>query len=67
MRYLDRIVRFLDDNGGDLKVLGEAFLPHVKSIAGALMNFDPSQILANFLATLPEDGAITLHVTIPPK
>jgi phospholipid/cholesterol/gamma-HCH transport system substrate-binding protein len=67
MRYLDRIVRFLDNNAGDLKVLGEAFLPHVKSIAGALMNFDPSQILANFLATLPEDGAITLHVTIPPK
>ena len=41
MRYLDRIVRFLDNNGGDLKVLGEAFLPHVKNIAGALMNFDP--------------------------
>lgn len=65
MRFLDRIMRFLDNNGGDLKVLGEAFEPHVKSIAGALMNFDPSQILANFLATLPEDGAITLHVTIP--
>jgi phospholipid/cholesterol/gamma-HCH transport system substrate-binding protein len=67
MRFLDRILRFLDNNAGDLKVLGEALLPHVKGIAGALMNFDPSQILANFLATLPEDGAITLHVAIPQR
>jgi phospholipid/cholesterol/gamma-HCH transport system substrate-binding protein len=65
MRYLDRILRFLDNNAGDLQVLGEAFLPHMKGIAGALLNFDPSQILASFLATLPEDGAITLHVAIP--
>lgn len=65
MQYLDRILRFLDTNAGDLKVLAESLLPHIKGIAGALMNFDPSQILANFLATLPEDGEITLHVAMP--
>lgn len=64
-RYLDRIQRFLDANGGDLKVLGEAMLPHLKGIAGSLMNFDTGQILSNLLATVPEDGAVTLHVTIP--
>jgi virulence factor Mce-like protein len=65
VRFFDRILRFLDNNSGDFQVLGETLLPHIKGIAGALMNFDPSQILANFLATLPEDGAITLHVGIP--
>lgn len=66
-RFLDRILRFLDNNSGDLKVLGETLLPHIKGIAGALLNFDPSQILANFLASLPEDGAITLHLRIPQR
>jgi hypothetical protein len=46
--------------------LGEALLPKLKGIAGALMNFDTGQILSNFLASVPPDGAITLHVTIPP-
>ena len=46
-------------------MLGEAFLPHIKGIAGALLNFDAGQILANTLASLPQDGAITLHVTMP--
>lgn len=62
-----RVQKMLDDNGGDFRVLGEAFLPKVKGIAGALLNFDPSQILANILGAVPEDGAITLHVTIPPN
>lgn len=66
-RYFDRIQRLLDDSGGDLKTLGDAFLPHLKGIAGSLMNFDTGQLLSNILATLPEDGAVTLHVTIPPK
>ena len=65
-KYLDRIQKFLDDNGGDFKVLGEAFLPQLKGIAGALMNFDTGQILAHVLESVPADGAITLHVTIPP-
>lgn len=62
---LRRFQKLLDDNGGDLKVLGEAILPKMKGIAGALLTFDPSQILANIVGALPEDGAITLHVTIP--
>jgi hypothetical protein len=65
--FLDRIKKLLDANGGDLKVLGEAFRPRVRAIAGALLNFDPSQILANILDTVPADGAITLRVTIPPN
>ncbi|ORA08799.1 MlaD family protein [Mycobacterium arosiense] len=64
---LNRIQRLLDSNGGDLKVLGEALQPKVKGIAGALLTFDPSQILSNIVDALPEDGAITLHVTIPPN
>jgi phospholipid/cholesterol/gamma-HCH transport system substrate-binding protein len=64
-RFLSRIQRLLDNNGGDLKVLGEAFRPKIKAIAGALLNFDAGQILTNILASLPEDGAITLHVTAP--
>ncbi|WP_273735218.1 MlaD family protein [Mycolicibacterium septicum] len=66
-KLLDRIQKFLDSNGGDLKVLGTEMLPHLKGIAGSLMNFDTGQILSNILATMPEDGAVTLHVTIPPK
>jgi hypothetical protein len=66
-RYLDRIQKFLDDNGGDLKLLGNATLPHLKGIAGSLMNFDTGQILSNFLASVPQEGAITLHVSIPPN
>ncbi|ORW24336.1 MlaD family protein [Mycobacterium palustre] len=66
-KYLDRIQKFLDDTGGDLKLVGNAMLPKLKGIGGALMNFDTGQILANILATMPEDGAVTLHVTIPPK
>lgn len=62
---LSRIQKLLDSNGGDLKVLGEALQPKVKGIAGALLTFDPSQILANIVNALPQDGAITLHVTIP--
>lgn len=66
-KFLARIQKLLDNNGGDIKVVGEAFLPHIKGIAGALMNFDTGQILSNMLASLPEDGAVTLHVAIPPS
>jgi len=65
-KFLDRIQRFLDNNSSDLKLLGEAFLPHLKGVAGALMNFDTGQILSNVLATVPPDGAVTLHVAVPP-
>lgn len=65
-KFLDRIQRLLDNNSSDLKLLGEAFLPHLKGVAGALMNFDTGQILSNVLATVPPDGAVTLHVAVPP-
>lgn len=63
---IDRLQSLVDQNGGDFKIIGERFLPHFKAIAGALLNFDPSQILANILATLPDDGAVTLHVKFQP-
>jgi hypothetical protein len=62
---VQRFQKFLDDRGIDLKVLGEATSANVKLIANALKNFDSSQILANLLATVPEDGAVELHVAIP--
>jgi virulence factor Mce-like protein len=62
---VQRIQKLLDDRGVDLKVLGEATSANFKLIANALKNFDSSQILANLLATVPEDGAIDLHVAIP--
>lgn len=62
--FLARIQKLLDDNGGDLRVLGETFCPHLKGIAGALLNFDTGQILTNVLDGLPKDGAITLHVNL---
>lgn len=57
-----RLQAFLDVNGGDLKVLGEAFQPKLNTIAATLMNFDSGQILDHFLAQVPADGLITLRV-----
>lgn len=62
---VNRIQTFLDDRAIDLKVLGTATSENVKLIANALKNFDSSQILANLLATVPEDGAVELHVAVP--
>ncbi|WP_139272808.1 MlaD family protein [Mycobacterium paraffinicum] len=64
-RLIDRIQKLLDDNGGDIKVLGEALLPHLQGIAGSLMNFDTGQMLSNVLESVPADGTITLHVDVP--
>ena len=63
--FLQRIQKFLDDRGPDLRILGEATSANVKLIANALKNLDSSQILANLLATVPEDGAVELHMPIP--
>jgi virulence factor Mce-like protein len=60
-----RLEHFLDHSGGDIKVLMQSMLPYLNDISGALMNFDTAQIFHNMLASVPEDGAITLHVTIP--
>jgi virulence factor Mce-like protein len=57
-----RIQGLLDDRGGDLKVLGEAFQPKLNAIAAVLMNFDSGQILDNFLNQVPADGTVTLRV-----
>lgn len=66
VNYLvDRLQRLLDNNGGDLKAIGEAFQPHLQGIAGALMNFDTGQILGHMLESVPADGAVTLHVNVP--
>jgi phospholipid/cholesterol/gamma-HCH transport system substrate-binding protein len=62
--FLGRIQKFLDDNGGDLKVVGDAFQPHITGIAGSLLNFDTGQILTNLLNAVPPDGAISLHVSL---
>jgi len=58
-----RIQGLVDDRGGDLKVLGEAFQPKLNAIAAVLMNFDSGQILDHFLQQVPADGTITLRVT----
>jgi phospholipid/cholesterol/gamma-HCH transport system substrate-binding protein len=64
-KFVSRIQRLLDTNGGDLRVLGEALEPKLKAIAGSLLNFDAGQILTNVLDSVPEDGRITLHVSAP--
>lgn len=63
--FIARIQKFLDERAPDIKVISEALLPKMNGIAGSLMNFDTGQILSNMLAAVPEDGAITLHVTVP--
>jgi ABC-type transporter Mla subunit MlaD len=60
---ITRIQNLLDDRGGDLKVVGEAFQPKLNAIAASLMNFDTGQLLDNFLEAVPADGTITLRVT----
>lgn len=65
--FVHRIQKFLDDRGVDLRVLGEATSANVKLMAAAIRNLDSSQILANLMATVPQDGAIDLHVAIPQK
>lgn len=62
-KLITRIQSLLDDRGGDLKVLGEAFQPKLNAIAASLMNFDTGQLLDNMLNAVPADGTITLHVT----
>lgn len=62
---LQRIQKLLDDRAPDLRILGEATSENIKLIAAALRNLDSSQILANLLATVPENGAIELRVVMP--
>jgi phospholipid/cholesterol/gamma-HCH transport system substrate-binding protein len=60
-----RLEHFLDHSGGDIKVLMQSMLPYLNDMSGALMNLDTAQVFSNALASVPEDGTVTLHVTIP--
>jgi hypothetical protein len=40
----------------------ESILPYLNDISGALMNLDTGQLLDNILATVPDDGVVTLHI-----
>jgi hypothetical protein len=62
-KFLQRIQKLLDDRAPDIRVLTEPLLPNVNAIAASLSTIDTSQILANLLSAVPEDGTIDLHVT----
>jgi virulence factor Mce-like protein len=62
---VSRIGHLLDHSSGDIKVLMQTMLPYLNDISGALMNLDTGQLLSNMVAAVPEDGAVTLHVTVP--
>jgi phospholipid/cholesterol/gamma-HCH transport system substrate-binding protein len=66
VNFVNRIGHLLDHSGGDIKVLTQSMLPYLNDLSGALMNLDTGQVFTNILAAVPEDGAVTLHVTIPP-
>ena len=63
--YLDLVQHFLDTRAPDLKIVAQTLAPNVEGIAASLMNFDTGQILTNMLDALPEDGVVTLHLTVP--
>lgn len=65
-KFMQRLQQLLDDRGADLRVLMEPLTANVQAIASALSNVDSSQILTNLLAAVPPDGAIELHVSLPP-
>ncbi len=61
-KLLSRLQKLLDDRGSDIRVLTEPILPNIKAIAGATGSIDTSRMLSNLIASVPEDGAIELHV-----
>jgi ABC-type transporter Mla subunit MlaD len=61
-KLLQRLQKLLDDRGSDIRVLTEPLMPNIKAIAGAMGSIDTSQILSNLIASVPEDGAIELHI-----
>jgi virulence factor Mce-like protein len=64
-RLLNRIQKFLDDRAPDIKVISQALMPNVQGVATALLNVDTGQILTHMLDAFPEDGVVTLHLTVP--
>jgi len=69
LNYLSDIMNvlqhFLDTRAPDLKVIAQALTPNVQGMAAALMNVDTGRILSNILTSFPEDGTVTLHLTVP--
>ncbi|MEZ0365021.1 MlaD family protein [Mycobacterium sp. pUA109] len=63
--YLDLFQHFLDTRAPDLKIVAQTLAPNVEGIAASLMNFDTGQILSNMLDAIPDDGVVTLHLTVP--
>jgi phospholipid/cholesterol/gamma-HCH transport system substrate-binding protein len=61
-KLLQRLQTLLDERGPDIRVVTEPLMANVKAIAGALGSVDTSQVLTNLLASVPQDGAIELHV-----
>jgi hypothetical protein len=64
-KLLQTFQKFLDQRGPDLKVIGQSLMPYMQGIAASLMNVDTGQILTNILRGFPEDGVVTLHLTVP--
>lgn len=64
-RLLKRIQKLLDDRAPDIRMLTEPLTANVQAIAAALTTIDSSQVLTNLLASVPENGAIDLHVGVP--
>lgn len=62
-KFIQRLQKLLDDRGADIRVLTEPLTANVNAIAASMKTIDSSRILANLLAAVPEDGAITLHVS----
>ncbi len=66
-KLVQRIQKLLDDRAPDIRVLTEPLTANIKAVAASLTTIDTSQVLANLLSAVPEDGAINLHVTIPER
>jgi phospholipid/cholesterol/gamma-HCH transport system substrate-binding protein len=63
-KLLKRIQKFLDDRAPDIRMLTEPLTANMQAIAASLTTIDSSQLLTNLLASVPENGAIDLHVGI---
>ena len=64
-KLLGMFQKFLDDRAPDLTVIAEAPMPPIDGIAAATINLDTGKILTKVLDTTPDDGTITLHVSMP--
>lgn len=63
-RLVKRIQKLLDDRAPDIRMLTEPLTANVHAIAASLTTIDSSEVLTHLLSTVPENGAIDLHVGI---